>query len=84
MQVTAVTTDLDEILDDLFHGCAFAAFVEQAIAQGGPPDREATRRPGLSLLRGSIGGEKSPQRLTGSTRPGFPSPVTLALSVRLR
>ena len=38
-----MTTDLDEILDDLFHGCAFAAFVEQAIAQGGPPDREATR-----------------------------------------
>ena len=39
-----MTTDLDEILDDLFHGCAFAAFVEQAIAQGGPPDPEATRR----------------------------------------
>jgi hypothetical protein len=38
-----VTTDLDELLDDIFHGCAFAAFVEQAIAQGGPPDREATR-----------------------------------------
>ena len=44
MQVTAVTTDLDEILDDLFHGCAIAAFVDQAVAQGGPPDREATRR----------------------------------------
>jgi hypothetical protein len=43
MQVTAVTTDLDEILNDLFHGCAFAAFVDQAVAQGGPPDREATR-----------------------------------------
>jgi len=35
---------LDELLDDLFTGCAFAAFVEQAIAQGGPPDMEATRR----------------------------------------
>jgi hypothetical protein len=34
----------DDILDSIFHGCAFAAFVEQAIAQGGPPDREATRR----------------------------------------
>ena len=39
-----MTTDLDEILDDLFHGCAFAAFVEQAIEQGGPPDMEATKR----------------------------------------
>jgi hypothetical protein len=38
-----VTETLDDILDDLFHGCAFAAFVEQAIAEGGPPDREATR-----------------------------------------
>lgn len=38
-----MTADLDDILDDLFHGCAFAAFVEQSIAQGGPPDREATR-----------------------------------------
>jgi len=34
----------DDILDDLFHGCAFAAFVEQAIAEGGPPDQEVTRR----------------------------------------
>ena len=34
----------DELLDDLFTGCAFAAFVEQTIAQGGPPDMEATRR----------------------------------------
>ena len=34
---------LNDILDDLFHGCAFAAFVEQAIVEQGWPDREATR-----------------------------------------
>ena len=34
----------DEILDDLFHGCAFAAWLEQAALEGGPPDSEATRR----------------------------------------
>lgn len=34
----------DEILDDLFHGCAFAAFVEQAALTGGSPCPEATRR----------------------------------------
>lgn len=33
----------EDILGELFHGCAFAAFVDQAIAQGGPPDCEATR-----------------------------------------
>jgi hypothetical protein len=38
-----MTTE-DEILDDLFHGCALAAFVDQAVEQGGPPDVEATRR----------------------------------------
>lgn len=34
----------DEILDDLFHGCAFAAWLERAAIEGGPPDGEATRR----------------------------------------
>jgi hypothetical protein len=34
----------DDVLDDLFHGCAFAAFVEQAALSGGSPCPEATRR----------------------------------------
>ena len=34
----------DDILDDLFHGCAFAAYVEQMAVCGGLPDEEATRR----------------------------------------
>jgi hypothetical protein len=33
-----------DILDDLFHGCALAAFIDQAIQERGPPDMEATRR----------------------------------------
>ncbi len=36
-------SDDDDILGELFHGCALAAFVDQAIAEGGPPDCEATR-----------------------------------------
>lgn len=32
------------LLDDLFHGCAFAAYVELAIACGSVPDLDATRR----------------------------------------
>ncbi|MBS0265375.1 MAG: hypothetical protein JSS02_25800 [Planctomycetes bacterium] len=35
---------LDDILDSLFHGCAWAAFIDQAVEEGGPPDMEATRR----------------------------------------
>lgn len=38
-----MASDLDAILDDLFHGCAFAAFVEQAVAEGGWPGPDATR-----------------------------------------
>jgi len=34
----------NDILDDLFHACALAAFIDQAIEQRGPPDIEATRR----------------------------------------
>ena len=33
----------DDFWDDLFHACALQAFIAQAIAQGGPPDPEATR-----------------------------------------
>ena len=39
-----MNTDFDNILDDLFHGCALSAFIDQAIEQRGPPDMEATRR----------------------------------------
>ena len=35
---------LDDFWDDLFHGCALAAYIDQAIQQGGPPDEEATRK----------------------------------------
>ena len=45
-----MTAEFDDILDDLFHGCALAAFVEQAIAQGGPPDSEATRERAYRVL----------------------------------
>ena len=34
----------DNILDDLFHGIAFGAFIEQAIIEQSPPDPEATRQ----------------------------------------
>ena len=34
----------DDILDDLFHGCALAAYLQQAAIEQGWPDPEATRR----------------------------------------
>ena len=35
-------TQDDDILDNLFHGCAFAAYVELAVQAKGEPDSEAT------------------------------------------
>ena len=35
---------LDDFLDDLFLGCAVAAFVEEARAAQGSPDPEKTRQ----------------------------------------
>ncbi len=37
-------TDADDIWDDLFHGCAWAAYIDQAHAEQGPPNSETTRR----------------------------------------
>ena len=34
----------DDIMDDLFHACAFTAYLEQAQIQQGWPDSEATRQ----------------------------------------
>jgi hypothetical protein len=33
----------DEFWDDLFHGAAWAAFIDQAIAEQGWPDEKQTR-----------------------------------------
>lgn len=33
----------EDLLDSLFHGCAFLAFVEQAMVAGTWPQAEATR-----------------------------------------
>jgi hypothetical protein len=44
----------DDILDDLFHGCAFAAFVQEAVACGGPPSEEMTRRRAFRLYKETL------------------------------
>jgi hypothetical protein len=57
----------DDILDDLFHACSLAAYLQQAQIQQGWPDSEATRRRACAyfeeLLKsknlGDSGGPKS-------------------------
>jgi hypothetical protein len=45
---------IDTILDDLFHGCALSAFVEQAKSQQDWPDAEATRAMAYRLYEDAL------------------------------
>lgn len=59
-------TPVDEILDDLFHSSAFAAFVEQACLSGHWPCPERTRQlayqlyeDGLAVKNGRVAADRS-------------------------
>ena len=47
----------DDIFDDLFHGCALAAFVEQSRLQQDWPDREQTRQRAIRLYEQALRGK---------------------------
>jgi hypothetical protein len=49
-----MSDDADEILDGVFHACAFAAFLEQAHARQGWPDSEATRQRAYQLYEQAL------------------------------
>jgi hypothetical protein len=49
-----MTKKPDEILDDLFHGCALRAFLEQAVTEQSLPDCEATRRRAFELYEQAL------------------------------
>jgi hypothetical protein len=44
----------DDLLDDLFLGCALTAYLEQAQIQQGWPDSEATRRRAYRLYEEAL------------------------------
>jgi hypothetical protein len=56
----------DDILDDLFMGCALAAFLEQAEAQQGWPDPEATRQRAYRLYEDALAEKNGCPRRQGS------------------
>ena len=47
-------SNLDEILDSVFHGCAFKAFVEVAHEMQGPPCPIRTRQRAYKLYEESL------------------------------
>lgn len=44
----------DDILDDLFHGCAFAAYLEEARTCQSWPDPEAVKRRAYKLYEEAL------------------------------
>lgn len=62
-----MTEPLDSsIIDDLFHGCALAAFVEQARARGAWPCPDATRRRANQLYEQALA--SSPKAIGSSSK----------------
>jgi hypothetical protein len=55
----------DDVWDDLFHGVAFAAFVDQSIAERGPPDCEATRRRAFQYYEDALREKNAGRALPG-------------------
>jgi hypothetical protein len=56
----------DDLLDDLFLGCALTAYLEQAQIQQGWPDSEATRRRAYRLYEDALA---IPKNREGAGRP---------------
>ena len=52
--------DDEDILDSVFHGCALAAYLDQAVAEQGWPSSEATRVRAYALLRSRPGRQERP------------------------
>jgi hypothetical protein len=61
----------DDIWDSLFHGCAFAAWLDEAAARRGPPDPEATKRRAYRYYEEALA-EKNAGQPPSASRLGIP------------
>ncbi|WP_437191124.1 hypothetical protein [Planctomicrobium sp. SH527] len=59
----------DPIFDDLFHGCAFAAYVELTIQCGGVPDQDTTRQLAYRYYEAELARQHSCDSSIGSAMP---------------
>jgi len=72
-----MTADHDDILDSLFHGCAWAAYLDQAAEEGGWPSREGTRRRAYRYYEDALAAKNRRSWLSSPPRrrPVPPSPA---------
>jgi len=59
----------DPLFDDLFHGCAFAAYIELAIQCGGVPDQHTTRQLAYRYYEAELARRHSCDSSIGSATP---------------
>lgn len=79
--MTRSTYDLDTILDDLFHGVAFAAFIEAAIDSGAMPNPVIAKYQAYSLYEQQLAVTRINSSLDDDPIAGIPAPVRSTPSV---
>lgn len=77
-----MTSDLDEVLDGLFHACAFAAFLEQAHARQDWPESELSHTDYDTREQLVFGAGGAYRRSNGPAQPGTVVPATAYPSSR--
>ena len=60
-----MSSEQDDIFDDLFLGCALTAFLEVAAEHKEMPDSEVTRRRAFNLYEEALRAKNGPRPLTG-------------------
>jgi hypothetical protein len=62
----------DDLWNDLFHGCAIVAYIEQAAEEGRwPPDSEATRRRAYRYYEEELAASKAEKQPAGADVAGL-------------
>ena len=65
----------DDIMDSLFHGCALAAYVDQAIQQQGRPDSLATRQRAYAYYEAALYEKNRRKSAASLDLPGPPDKI---------
>lgn len=58
----------DDLLDEIFHGCALAAYLMVAAQTQGPPDSETTRRLAYRLYEEELARKNGAKSVPASSR----------------
>jgi hypothetical protein len=63
-----MSNDDENVLDSVFHGCALAAYLDQAVAEQGWPSSEATRVRAYRYYEDALAAKNGRTRLDAAPR----------------